>query len=101
MQRVEVKAGVCGFCTVVTAVKQPDGGIRIEVQSECELVRRYVDGGVTVDPIEELYGEGGRFAERRPCHATCLVPVAALKAIEAEAGLALPRDAAIRFLASE
>lgn len=100
MQRVEVSAGVCGFTTVITARLQ-DGQVALDLESDCERIRQVAARLEAVDPIAELYGGAGASQIRACCnasHATCVVPVAALKAVEAEAGLALPRDAGLRFI---
>ena len=54
-----------------------------------------------VDPWDAIkrFGDGeiNKAALNCGLHVTCPVPMAILKAIEVEAGLALPRDIVIRF----
>lgn len=102
MKRVEVMPGPCGFVTQIVAEAQEDGKIEVEILSDCQLISQYADKVVVVDPIQAVQP---RTATRldplitgAPCHPGCLVPLATLKAVEAEAGFALPQDATIRFL---
>jgi hypothetical protein len=99
--RVIVNPGVCGFTTTVTANKQPKRRVAISITSDCKQVSLLADslketGAFEImKPMQEC--EVFEKASKCPLHLTCLVPVGILKAIEAEAELALPRDAGIHF----
>ena len=75
--------GVCGLQTTVTVCAK---SVRctIGIDSEC----RYVQGLAATSRIWQLAG-------KHRLHAACPVPVGILKAIEVEAGLALPADVSI------
>ena len=73
---------------------------RLSIESECEAIRRMADELTEVDPFREITyrGEGPLTLEvAAECckHPACPVPVGMLKAIEVEAGLALPADVTI------
>jgi Family of unknown function (DUF6951) len=99
--RVIVNPGVCGFTTTITVNKQPKRKVTISITSDCEqvslLAELLTETGVfeIMKPLKEC--EVFEKASKCPLHLTCLVPIGILKAIEAEAELALPRDAGIRF----
>jgi hypothetical protein len=99
--RVIVNPGVCGFTTTITTNKQPKRRVAISITSDCKLVSLLADslketGAFEImKPMQEC--EVFEKASKCPLHLTCLVPIGILKAIEAEAELALPRDAGIHF----
>ena len=97
MCKIEVEPGPCGFTTQITATLLDDGTVALEFESDCELVQQFAEQHPIVDPLKAL-SNGDAFADCRVCHRTCLVPLATLKIVEATAGLALPRDAVIRFI---
>ena len=101
MTRVVVKAGACGFTSVVRAEKGPERTVDIAVESGCAMVqkmaaeitrlgRRDALTGILHNPV---YLAAGRHLK----HAACPVPAAVLKALEVEAGLNVERDATITF----
>jgi len=100
MATVEVDSGICGF---VTTVRTRTGGrtMSVEIASECEHIQKLAAALTEIDPFQEISfrGEGPltlRLAAQHCAHAACPVPVGIIKAIEVEAGLALPKDVAIR-----
>lgn len=105
MKKVKINPGVCGFLTTVEAQADPDEGtVTLKVASGCESIRKLLEQtGDTFDAYElcltrpgtgPLYETAGEFF---PVHASCPVIAGILKCAEAEAGLALPRDASITF----
>lgn len=96
MTTVRIKAGICGFTTVVIAERQKDKKIKITVTSECEMVMKLAE------EIQELHlmtvfsrildNPVYQAASRHLRHVTCPVPCGILKAVEVEAGLAIARD---------
>lgn len=100
MTRVEASPGVCGFTTTIIAEQDGDGQVKVTIDSDCDRIQAYAEGLTTIDPIRALYApDGGQDVACRGCHRVCLVPVAMLKAVEAEAGLALKKDGGFRFVA--
>jgi hypothetical protein len=74
----------------------------ISIESECDAVRHLAEALHEVDPFQEISfrGEGPqtlKMGARHCHHPACPVPVGIVKAIEIEAGLALPADATIKL----
>ena len=99
MTKVEVSPGVCGFTTQITAEQNADGQVEVKLESDCDRIQAYAESLETIDPITALYApDAGQELACPGCHRVCLVPVVVLKAVEAEAGLALKMDGGFRFL---
>ena len=101
MTKVVVKAGACGFTSVIKVEKGQERMFDIAVESGCAMVqkmaaeiaslgRRDALVGILNNPV---YLAGGRHLK----HAACPVPSAVLKALEVEAGLNVKKDATIVF----
>ncbi len=101
MATVRIAPGNCNFETRVSVAKIDKRSYKVEIESACEQVSRLGEGireltlrdvlcPPSLSPLLEKAGE---------CrlHASCPVPVGILKAMEVEAGLALPMDVVIRF----
>ncbi len=100
MAKSEVFAGVCGFTTHVEA-KMDGDMVGIQIRSECDAINRMAQELITVNPYKEISSRravptilqaGIKFCT----HAACPVPVGIIKAMEVEAGLALPKDVTIK-----
>jgi len=94
-----ISAGVCGLQTTVTARAQ-GSRCAIAIDSGCRLVQSLAEELVEADPVCEVFLQDGpprigQLAARHRLHAACPVPVGILKAIEVEAGLALPGNVSI------
>ena len=118
MTRVECDPGICGnSCIIdVTRVSDPDvveadkHKARLKVNSDCKKIARLTNQLTELDegevdewaPIKPR-GESKICQYARQCRlcAACLVPSAILKAVEVEAGLAIPRAAHIEFVSTE
>jgi hypothetical protein len=78
-----------------------DRSVRVRIKSPCEMITLLAQSLRVVDPWDAIkrFGDGAINKAALSCqfHVTCPVPMAILKAIEVEAGLALPRDIVIRF----
>jgi len=101
MAKAEITPGVCGFRTTVRA-RLEGRKVRLEIDSDCDAVRRLAEELTEVEPFKEISfrGEGPRAldAGRRHCyHPACPVPVGIIKAVEVAAGLALPVEARIEL----
>ena len=105
---VRIDGGICGFSTLVTA----EGGAHYEasfrLDSQCPNWQKVNDilGGQPLNMMTELFKnrETGRLESRiletaltRIPHVSCPVISGLLKAMEVSVGLALPKDASIRF----
>jgi hypothetical protein len=105
MTRSEINAGVCGFSTTVQAVGDDNNPytVRVKIESECPAVMKLAEAlGEEVDAFREISFRGGpRVLELGPknlSHPACPVPAGIIKAIEVEAGLALPKDVSITVI---
>jgi len=101
MAKAQVMAGNCGFTTQIEATM--NGRIcELNIKSECKAIERMAEELTQVDPFQEI-----SFKRKMPMihdagvkhctHAACPVPVSIIKAVEIEAGLALPTDVTIKL----
>jgi hypothetical protein len=99
---VEVTSGICGFKTRIRAVKSGSKKVRLELESDCEMVASMQEDVAELDMMAAftrfLENPVYRSASRHLKHVACPVPSGILKALEVEAGLCLPRNAAIVFI---
>jgi hypothetical protein len=101
LARAEINAGICGFKTVVEAHMDGSDCV-VSIESQCEAIQRLAEELTQVDPFREITfrGEGPltlELAAKHCTHAACPVPSGIIKAIEVEAGLALPAEVTIRL----
>ncbi len=99
MATARIEAGICGFTTTVRT-RAEGATIKVEIESDCEHIKKLAAALTEVDPFREITfrGEGPltyEMARQHCAHAACPVPTGILKAIEVEAGLALPKDVTI------
>jgi hypothetical protein len=100
MAKAEVHAGICGFNTTIETTL--DGDVcKVSIQSECSAIQRLAQELTEANPYQEISTRrkmpktlemGAKFCT----HAACPVPVGIIKAVEVEAGLALPADVTIQ-----
>lgn len=101
MARAEIFSGICGFTTVVeTSMEGED--CHIAIQSECKSIQRLGQELVQVSPFQEISFRRStplthQLGAKYCAHAACPVPVGIIKAVEIEAGLALPADVTIKL----
>jgi hypothetical protein len=105
MTELTIDAGICGFVTTVRT-ESPDGGmtVALDFDTTCAHIEKARAALTTVDPMVELFRKPHQtavYAALSPHipHVACPVYAGFLKAIEAAAGMALPKDASIRFAA--
>ena len=99
MAKAKICAGICGFNTTVQT-KMEDDIVRIQIQSDCAAINRLGTELTEVNPFQEIsFRRSGpltlQLGQKFCSHTACPVPVGIIKAIEVEAGLALPADATI------
>jgi hypothetical protein len=99
MAKANVQAGICGFKTVVETRMEGDA-CQISIESECPSIRRLAAELTEVEPFQEISYRRKmpltlQAAAKNCPHAACPVPVGIIKAVEVEAGLALPADVSI------
>ena len=101
MTRVIVKSGVCGFTATIDAEKVADERVKVVITSDCGMVTELGESLTEIDQSEifkkHIDSKIYKTASRCSLHVACPVPMAVLKAIEAEAELALPRDVVVLF----
>jgi hypothetical protein len=101
MATAEISSGICGFSATVRT--QSEGAkVKITIESECQAIQDLAAELTEVDPFQEITfrRNGPRSLElgAKHCyHTACPVPVGIIKAVEIEAGLALPQDAVIKL----
>ena len=105
MAKAEICPGICGFKATVETHMDGDE-CTVKVATECEAIQRLAEDLKQVDPFREISfrGEGPltlQLAAKYCKHAACPVPAGIIKAIEVEAGLALPSDVSIKLSKSE
>jgi len=105
MTKAVVNAGACGMTVTIEVARVDKRSVRVRITTDCEMVTNLGDSLVRVDVQEALkaYVESQvyRYASQCRLHTSCPVPMAILKAIEVEAGLALPRSVFVCFEAAE
>ena len=100
MARAEVLSGICGFSTVVET--SMDGEVcKLFISSECEAIQRLAKELTQVNPFQEISFRRAipqtlQMGAKYCTHAGCPVPVGIIKAVEVEAGLALPANVSIK-----
>jgi len=100
MASAEIDSGICGFCTTVRT-KAEGRIVKLEFETTCGYVEKLAEQLTEVEPYGEISFRGDgpvtlRLAAEHLMHPACPVPSGILKAIEVEAGLALPKDASIK-----
>jgi hypothetical protein len=101
MSKAEIFAGICGFNTTVN-VRRNGHGCILDIESECAAIRRLATHLTEVDPLKEIsfrrqLPQTYEAAHQYCSHAACPVPSGIIKAVEVEAGLALPSDVSIKI----
>lgn len=100
MASAEIDSGICGFRATVRTASE-GRTVRVDIESTCPHVRALAEELTAVEPFTEISfrGEGPltlRLAAKHLAHPACPVPAGIIKAIEVEAGLALPKEASIK-----
>ncbi len=103
MTKVVVTSGICGFSTTITATLEADGKhIAITLDTECEMVEKMSEDLASLDKMSVFTGflSNPVYTSAARClkHTACPVPSGIIKAMEAEAGFCLPKDAKIEFI---
>ena len=101
MTNVTVEAGSCGFKVMIKVSKLSARRVKVDIIGDCEMVGSFGENLADLDWHSVLaYSENPllcKHASRYIKHASCPVPIAVLKAIEVEVGVAVARDVIIHF----
>lgn len=100
--RADIDAGICGFHTSVIAEAETMRKVKLTIETECAQIAKAAEQLPEMDMLEELkagLGHGHVYGVLSGCvrHVTCPVGSGILKAAEASAGLALPKDVSIKL----
>jgi hypothetical protein len=102
MTKVIVHSGACGFIVRIEAEKSAGGQIALRIDTDCEMVKKMLEDVAVLDRFAALTAFQNnpvyRSAAKHLKHVACTVPSGIIKAIEAEAGLNVPKDADICFV---
>lgn len=106
MITVTVDAGVCGMKTIIKAHSEDMQQVQLTIDSGCPDIQKAAEELKTVEGMQEAFGKVGDTTVyqvlRQHCkHAACPVPAGIVKAVEAAAGLALPKDVSITMEKSD
>ena len=105
MTRAVVNPGICGMSITVEVVKVGKQGVRVEITSDCKMMTKMGESLAELDLLDALKppvnSEVYKCASEYHLCTSCPVPMAILKAIEIEAGLALPRPVLVHFETTE
>jgi len=101
MATAEIDSGICGFSATVRTILV-GSRVKITIESECQAIQDLAAELAEVDPFQEITFRGSgprslKMGAKHCYHTACPVPVGIIKAVEIEAGLALPKDAVIRL----
>jgi len=101
LTKAVVEAGICGFIAIVEVTKLPNRKVRVTIDSKCEMMNKLGCKLKELDWSDALKLPKNSPVYNSACqhsgHPACPVPIAILKAIEVEVGVALPKDVSIRF----
>jgi hypothetical protein len=105
MHKVKIHPGICGLITDVTAELIEDDMVKVIIKSDCQAIDKINSIlGDQFDAFEVCLVRPGedpftQYAQEHfPPHASCPTISGIIKCIEAEAGLALPKDVQINFI---
>jgi len=108
MPKIITKAnpGICGLLSTITAVSDDGMTAQISITSDCPDIIKLGDEIKEIDGMQEVFKPFGQsiiFTEAAKfcSHATCPLPTAILKTVEAACGYALPADVQIKISKEE
>ncbi|MCL5105594.1 MAG: hypothetical protein M1133_15985 [Armatimonadetes bacterium] len=99
MSKATIKAGVCGFTTIVNASTEDMQNVSFEIETDCAKVKNLAANLSTVDAYQEL-GEGREgviMSANMGCCLGCIVPNGISKAMQVTASLMLPAGCSIEI----
>ena len=103
---VEIDAGICGFQTRAEASSEDSQNVTFNIETTCEKIRHLaelIEENGALDAYQEIGSSGDSVLMSvtsetlTGCCAGCAVPAGLFKAMQVAAGLALPKDIAIRL----
>lgn len=99
--KMYVDPGACRFQTMITAHMDGDT-VRLDIESECPMVRALGKEVRELEPLECLRTPLAKNPVIRAAgdcikHASCPVPLAIIKSVEACSGMAVKKDVMLSF----
>jgi len=101
MTRVLIQPGACGMPVTVEVTKKDKKTYTLTITSDCEMVQKLgkeLPELTMMDAFKRLL-DNPVYTKGAAClkHVSCPVPAGILKALEVEAGLAVPREVRMVF----
>ena len=103
---VVVDGGICGFQTRIHVDSDDSQNVTFKIASGCEKAQKFGEALIAKGPVDG-YAEIGAGTDGavlttarenlKGCCAACAVPVGAFKAMQVAAGVALPKDVALKI----
>jgi len=103
MVKTTIKAGICGFTTIVTAHSDDMQNVTFQIESNCQNIQRLASDFPAVDSYDEIGAGFDNAIHRkarenlRGCCSGCVVPSGIYKSMQVAAGLALPAPISIEI----
>ncbi|MBZ4686773.1 MAG: hypothetical protein PWQ96_644 [Clostridia bacterium] len=102
MSKCEINPGICGLVTTVEAKSIEGGNVTLKIISDCPNIQKVAEELVEINPFDEIFKRAAttktyEVVSKHSPHPSCPVPSGILKAVEVEAGLALPKDVSIKI----
>ena len=103
MVRATVKAGICGFTSVITAASDDMQNVTFAIETDCETIEQLAAVLPEVDGYMEIgAGFDGDIHQAvrstlKGCCSGCAVAAGIFKAMQVAAGLALPAPVSIEI----
>jgi len=98
---IRVNPGICGFAATVSAEKAGKRLVRLNITSDCLQVQKLAGqlGEIDMAALFKPAASSPVYASAAACllHPPCAVPLAIIKAVECEMGLALPKNVTLEF----
>lgn len=105
MAIVVVDPGICGMTVTIEVTKVGKQKGKIEITSECEKITKMSESLPDLSLLDALKPHVDsavyKYASKHHLCTSCPVPMAILKTIEVEVGLALPRPVLVHFKTTE
>ena len=101
MTRGTINPGICGRVTNIEVVETEQWRVRLKLDSDCDMVTKMGESLTELDLRDALKSQVDsivyKLASEYCSHASCPVPMAILKTMEVEAGMALPKSVLFTF----
>ena len=103
MTRLDVNSGACGFCSRIRVEKtEQKGKLHLHIETDCEMVKRMATELAVLDSMATAFthflnNPVYKAAATNLKHVACPVPGAIIKALEVEAGFAVPKEITMKF----